>query len=211
MKARLIYLTLLAVMFLSVNSYSQVKLGLGVEAGLNLANANITPTVTTSGKTGFIIGSFLDINFSRNFSVAPGLRFITKGYVQNFTDANGNAITETVSFNYIEIPVLLRVEFPLTEVKPYLFAGPTLAINLAATADDVGGGTSTSTDVSTNISGTDFGLLFGGGVGFKIAPKIDLFASFGYELGLSNILKNNTNSTIKNTGIQLTAGAMFHL
>ncbi len=211
MRTKFIYTAILAVMIATTGAFSQVKLSLGFEAGLNLANANITPTVTTSGKTGFLVGGLLDINFSRNFSVVPGVRFITKGYVQSFTDANGNNITETVNLNYLEIPVLLRVEFPLTEVKPYIFAGPELGFNMSATADDVGGGQSTSTDVSTNVSGTDFGLLFGGGVGFKVTSKIDLFASFGYSLGLSNILKNNTNATIKNTGIQLTAGAMFHL
>ena len=114
--------------------------------------------------------------------------------------------------NYLEIPVLLKVTFPLTEVSPYLIGGPVLAINMSANEDQTPtGGTTTTVDVSNDISGTDFDLLVGGGVGFKVAPRMDIFAQFGYSFGLSNILKNSTTNTLKNNGIQLTAGVMFHL
>jgi opacity protein-like surface antigen len=209
MKAKFIYATLLAVMFLSSNVYSQrgLEIKLGPEAGINIANFSGTPDPNTNTRTGLIFGANLELGFSKNFSVQPGLRFIMKG-----ASSSSAAGTVTDKLNYLEIPVLLKVNFPLTEVLPYLIAGPVLGINMSASEDQTPtGGTTTTVDVSNSISGTDFNLLVGGGVGFRLTKRIDLFAQFAYAFGLSNILKNNTTSTLKNNGIQLTAGAMFDL
>lgn len=191
---------------LTVSSYSQVHLGIGGEVGINIANLSTTPDLSTSSRTGFIVGGDFEIGFSKMFAVQPEVRFILKGASAN--DGAGGTIYYKLS--YLDIPVLLKVTFPLTEVKPYIFAGPVLGINMAANYEDDNGG-NTTTGALQNISGTDFGILFGGGVGFKIAPKIDLFVNFGYQVGLSNLNTNNSNSTAKNNGIQITAGAMFGL
>src|SRR5438876_47225 len=85
-------------------------------------------------------------------------------------------------------------------------------INISASEDDTpNGGTTTNTDISTLINGTDFSLLFGAGIEFNLNKRTDLFAQLGYELGLTNILKNVTTRTLKNTGLQITAGAVFDL
>lgn len=73
------------------------------------------------------------------------------------------------------------------------------------------GGTSSTQDVSANTETIDFGLMFGGGLDFKLTPTMDLFGQFGYSLGLSNIQKNNPAQTTKTTGIQMTAGLRFKL
>jgi hypothetical protein len=44
---------------------------------------------------------------------------------------------------------------------------------------------------------------------FSVAPTTDLFTSFGYSLGLTNIEKGNT--TTKNGGFQISAGVKFGL
>lgn len=209
MKAKLIFLSLLAVMFLSTNVFSQgVKLRIGPEVGINIASLSQTPDFSYTTRTGLIVGANLDMGFGQYISVMPGLKFVMEG--GGGSDGAGGSFA--VKLNYLQIPVMLKVTFPLTEVKPYLLAGPVLAINMSANQDNTPqGGTSTTTDVSNSVSGTDFDITFGGGVGFKVTPKVDLFVQFGYMLGLSNILKNNTATTLKNNGIQLTAGAMFGL
>lgn len=207
MKLKLFLVAFICVLFTSV-SYSQVKLSLGVEAGINIASLSATPDFSYTTRTGLIFGANLDMGFGQYISVQPGLRFVMRG--AGGSDGAGGSFA--IKLNYFEIPVLLKVTFPLTEVKPFLFAGPVLGINMSANQDNTPqGGTSTTTDVSQFISGSDFSILFGGGVAFKVTPKVDLFASFGYQLGLSNILKNNTATTLKNNGILLTAGANFHL
>ncbi len=191
----------------SFTAYSQSKLSLGFEAGLNIANTNETPSSSFGSKTGFIIGAVLDAPITPTFSIAPGLRFITKG--NSYSGANGTA-SNTASV--IEIDGLLKVKFPLTEVKPYVFAGPSLGFILSASYTETPtGGTSSTTDRSSNFETIDFGLMFGGGLDFKLTPTMDLFGQFGYSLGLSNIQKNNPAVTTKTTGIQMTAGLRFKL
>lgn len=208
MKAKLIVLSLLAVMVLSTNVFSQgIKLSFGPEAGINIASFTGTPDPQSNSRTGLIVGANMEIGFNKYFSVQPGLRFVMKGSSASVT---GGTITDKL--NYLEIPALLKVNFALTEVNPYIMAGPVLAISLSANEDQTPtGGTTTTTDVSNNVSGTDFCMMFGGGVGFKVTHKVDLYVQVGYSLGLSNILKNTTTATLKNNGIQITAGAMFGL
>ncbi|MEO8513119.1 MAG: porin family protein [Ignavibacteria bacterium] len=191
----------------TISVYSQSKLSLGLEAGLNIANTVETPSSPFGSKMGFIIGGMLDAPISPNFSIAPGVRFITKG--SSYSGADGVA-----SFNasVLELDALVKVKFPLTEIKPYLFAGPNLgfimSVNYSQTPT---GGTSSNQDISQNYETIDFGLMFGGGLDFKVAPTMDLFGQFGYSLGLSNIQKNNPAATTKTTGIQITTGIRFKL
>jgi hypothetical protein len=197
---------ILLLVYTAVN-YSQSKISLGVEGGINIANTIETPSSQFGSKMGFIIGTHADIGISPNFSVAPGVRFVTKG--SKYSGADGVA---NFSANVIEIDGLVKAKFSLTEIKPYLIAGPTLGFILSVNYEETPtGGTSTSYDVSSNYETIDFGLLFGGGLDFKIAPKVDLFSQFAYSLGLSNIRKNNPAQTVKTTGIQITAGARFKL
>ncbi len=193
----------LLVSLLYTNAKSQ-SLAIGIEGGINISNINVTPTITTSSRTGLIIGSLLDINITPTITVTPGIRYIMKG-ASNISDG----ITFTQKVNYLEFPVLLKVKFPLTEIKPYLAGGPVLGIQLSATEDQTNGTQSASADISNLVETIDFGLLFAGGMDFKVATKTALFVQFGYQFGLSNILKNSTTTTIKNSGIQITGGVKF--
>jgi hypothetical protein len=208
-------LKLFAVLFsLSVFSsigYSQTTFSLGLEAGLNIANVSVTPSVSTSGRTALIIGGVADIGFTKSIGLVTGLRYIMKGYSNTFTNGNGVSQTDNVKLNFIEFPALLKVKFPLTEIKPYLIGGPTLGISVSSTVESTAGTQSATSDVSSSVESIDFGLFFGAGLDFNVAPKIDLFAQTGYALGLSNILKGNTTSTIKNYAIQITGGVKFKL
>ena len=195
---------LLAVSTISV--YSQPTLSLGLEGGLNLGNVSITPSQTSNSRTGLIIGGVLDIGISRNIGVTTGLRYTMKG----FQITNGGA-TFTDKLNYLEVPALLKVKFPLTEVKPYLVGGPVLGIRVSASEEQSNGTQTADVDASSAYESIDFGLLFGGGLDFNIANKTDLFIQAGYAFGLSNIWKQTTTVTVKNYGIQITGGVKFKL
>ena len=205
MKLKTILLAvLLAVSTISV--YSQPTLSLGLEGGLNIGNVSITTSQTSNSRTGLIIGDVLDIGISRNIGVTTGLRYTMKG----FQITNGGA-TFTDKLNYLEVPALLKVKFPLTEVKPYLVGGPVLGIRVSASEEQSNGTQTADVDASSAYESIDFGLLFGGGLDFNIANKTDLFIQAGYAFGLSNIWKQTTTVTVKNYGIQITGGVKFKL
>ncbi|HRI84765.1 MAG TPA: porin family protein [Ignavibacteria bacterium] len=202
----LVFLVLLFVVLLfSSESNAQVKVSLGLEAGINIANTTQTPDANTNSKVGMIAGGVLELGLSKQISIVPGIRYVMKG--NSFTTNNVNVDNKG---NFLQFPALLKVKFPLTEIKPYLIAGPILGILLSSTQDQSTSTQSASFDTKANFETTEFSLLFGGGLDFKVATTTDLFFQFGYELGLSNISKV-VNQTIKTNGIQITAGAKFGL
>ncbi|MCX7877823.1 MAG: PorT family protein, partial [Ignavibacteria bacterium] len=185
-------------------SFIQVSVSAGPEFGINLANVNVTPSSTTDSRTGLIIGGLVDVNIGKILGVTSGLRFVMKGY-----SSTSQGVTYKVKLNYLEFPALLKTRFTLTEVKPYLLGGLTLGINVSATEEQSTGTQSQNVDVSNAVESIDFGLLFGAGLDFSVASKVGLFVQFGYQLGLSNWLKNAPQVTAKNYGIQITGGAKF--
>jgi len=206
--------TLLAVTLmiaLTPDAFSQTS-GIGIEGGINLADISLMPQSNSSNRTGMMVGAFADIGISKTFYFHPGLRYVMKG--ATFSANNGIATTTiTTKISYLEFPALIKVAFPLTEVRPYIMAGPTLGIMLSAIQDQNDGINSSSNDISQNLETVDFGLFFGGGIDFHVAHRMDMFVGGGYSLGLSNIVKTNPNlqQTGKNLGIQFTAGIKFGL
>ncbi len=190
----------------SISVFSQPSIELGLEGGLNLANVSITPSQTSNSRTGLIVGGVIDIGISNSIGVTGGLRYIMKGF-----QVTNQGYTFTDKLNYLEVPVLLKVKFPLTEIKPYVIGGPVLGIRVSASEEQSGGGQSADVDASSAYESIDFGLLFGAGMDFKVAPKTDLFLQGGYAFGLSNIWKQTTTVTVKNYGIQITGGVKFKL
>lgn len=195
---------IMTIMLLVNNSYSQ-STGMGIEGGINLANISTTPVFNTTSKTGFIVGGFADIGVSRVVSIKPGAKFIMKGYT--FQNQLGTVSTE--NYSYIEIPLMIKARIPLNQVKPYFEAGPTLSIQLSATGETTANGQVQTQDYSAFYNAIDFGLYFGSGVEFKVAPNMDLFTGFGYSVGLTNISKGIT--TVKTNGFQMNTGIKFGL
>jgi len=213
MKNLLFVATLFIVLSFCTNSHAQVKIALGLEAGINISNTSQTPDANTSSKIGIIGGGNLDIGLSPQISIVPGLRYVSKGSTQkNVVIGNINASEVVSKGDFLQFPALLKVKFPLTEIKPYLIAGPILGILLTQTTTVTQAGSTTSQDFDTKSSfeTSEFSLLFGGGMDFRIATKTDLFIQVGYELGLSNISKI-TNNTVKTNGFQITSGVKFGL
>lgn len=193
---------LLFTMLLIPSAFSQ-DIGLGLEGGLNLANANLKPSLNTGSKTSFMVGGFMDIGVSSHVSIKPAVRYITKG----FEIRNNAGITFTENLSYIELPMLLKVNFPLNKVKPYFEIGPSVAFQLSANEEATDGVNFQESDVSSSYEGIDFGMYFGSGMEFKVASNTELFTGMGYSLGFSNILKGNISA--KNNGFRITAGVKF--
>ena len=212
MKIVKLMFTLLAVTLMTAltpDAFSQT--GLGFEGGINIGDISIAGIQqTTSGRTGLTVGAFADIGITRNFYIRPGLRYVMKG----FSWSNGAGTNFTDKLSYLEIPAMLKVSFPLTEVKPYIMAGPTLGIMLTASQDQVNAQQTQNFDASSIYETIDFGLYFGTGIDFHVANRMDMFFGGGYSLGLTNIHKSQNNVqtfTKKNYGIQVTAGMKFGL
>jgi opacity protein-like surface antigen len=208
---RVLVLVFLTVSFVSLSAFAQVRVAVGPKVGINFAS--ISRNVgSTSGRTGMIFGSTLEIGFGKMFAVQ-----IEPSYVMKGESGLRNGIPTTRALNFLEFPVLFKVKFLDGPIQLYSFFGPSLGITLSATEkpDNTGGiqGGNADTDISQIISGTDFGLAIGSGFEYKVASKVGLTFDSRYCFGLSNLFNAQFfgQTTGSNRGFQIQLGAMFYL
>ncbi len=208
---RKIILPIFIVLFAAVSFIqAQSSLKFGPTVGINFAtiggkDANQFAT-NLSSKTGLYIGGFMNYQFAELFALQPEVAYSMKGA----TDAE-NGVNYTITLNYIEIPVLLKFYIPLagaSTVKPNLYAGPAFAFNVASSITATSGGQTQTSDQSSNTKGFDFGLAFGGGVGFYVGTGL-LDFSVRYTLGLSSFDNSGNNLTLTNGTLAIIAGYAF--
>jgi hypothetical protein len=202
-------LLLFSVLFLfSVTTFAQMQAGL--KAGLNISNLNGSDVSNTDSKTGFTGGAFFMYQFSPMFAVQPEAYYTMKGAEQKGT-IEGYNYTATLSLDYIEIPILLKLMIPIqgSSINPAIFAGPSIGFNTTHKVKVEAEGQSSESDIP-DVKSTDFGLVFGGGLGFPIG-KNELGFDVRYILGLGTIDDSAAKSDVKNGVINFNAYFGFSL
>jgi opacity protein-like surface antigen len=226
--------------FVSMLPYSasaQIKMSAGLKAGLSMANwsgadakpttMGLSPLFAYSTRTGFTGYGFLGIQFINLIGAQVEVGYSMKGTkvkgAETRVGQNNNIIPITIdgtmAFDYLEIPILVKLCLPVPVINPYIYAGPSIGMllsakfNVKATGSDGGQTISSDTtvDVKENINSTDVGLAFGAGVDLPFGLLIDL----RYTLGLGTIAKQETGSSttpdVKNGVFAIMAGWGFKL
>lgn len=192
---------LLSVLLSMSNLYSQFS----TKIGINIANQSLKIVdeneVDFDSRTGFLISAGFEHDLNDEFSIHPELAYISKG------NKLKSKIYEnrTVSFNYIELPVMVKYKRVVGPVNFYLNLGPNFGIALNAKIKDEDG------DVEELAFGGEdqykrfeFGLGIGGGLIYNIGDY-DTFFDLRYNFGLSDI-DADEDQTLKNTGFSIAAG-----
>lgn len=190
----LLSLTFLALFITPLNAQMQI----GPKAGLNIANfvgddANFFGKDFES-RTGFTGGIFFMFQFSSLFAIQPEAYYTMKG-----ATLSGENSDITFSLDYIEVPVLLKLIIPVegSNIRPSVFAGPSVGFNTTAKIKSE----FEEQDIKEDVKSTDFGLVFGGGIGIMIG-KNELGFDIRYILGLSSLDDTSSNADdIKNAVI----------
>jgi hypothetical protein len=175
----------------------------GVKAGLNLANVMGDDAEETSMKVGAVGGVFMCYDITEIFALQPELLFTMKGAKYDVGDEEG-----TWKTNYIEIPVLFRVNLPTEgKIKPMLYAGPALGILMSAKDEDE--------DVKDYLKTMDIGVVAGAGVAYQLEKGAISFEA-RYEIGMSTVydltdeeLEGREQPDLKNSVISFMVGYGF--
>ncbi len=195
------FLTLLFVLTVfSMISFAQMQAGL--KAGVNISNLSGDDAGSPDSKTGFAFGGFFMYQFSPMFAIQPEAYYTMKGATEKM-DFSGTTVDLTYTLDYIEIPVLFKFLIPIqgSGVRPAIFAGPFLGINTTAKVKAEFDGQSQEEDL-TDTKSTEFGLQFGGGIGFPVG-KGELGVDLRYILGLSTIDDSADEADVKNNVINI--------
>ena len=178
----------------SLTANAQIQYG--GKIGLNFANIGGTNAATSypgnGTRTGLVIGGFMSYEFAPMFAVEPEVLFSMKG-----TSGSTEGITYTGILNYIEVPVFLKFKIPLAPGSPVsanLYAGPDFAFKVASSIEETENGQSTTIDESSNTNGFDFGIAFGGGIGFRVGPTT-LGLELRYTIGTGTVASNGIDIT----------------
>jgi hypothetical protein len=204
MKKFMLALMTVAMMILVASPLFAEGMTFGVKGGLNLANVTGDDAEDASMKIGAVGGVFMCYDITEIFALQPELLFTMKGAK---SDEEGS--DESWKTNYIEIPVLFRVNLPTEgKIKPMLYAGPALGILLSAELEDV--------DMKDYMKSYDIGVLAGAGIGYQM-EKGQLFCEVRYEVGMTTVWdfseeeldEDEENPDMKNSVISFMVGYGF--
>lgn len=182
----------------------------GVLVGVNIANFHGSDASGTDSRTGFIGGVTGTFRLSHVFGIQPELLFAQKGAKISTDGGEG-----TIKVNYLEVPVLARVEFTPESgsVRPFLMAGPSLALKVGCSIAASSQGVSASIGCDDaldaggigSIKSVDVGAAVGGGLDILMGTW-DLSLGVQYDHGLTSPLDG---SNAKNKAISVLAGVTF--
>lgn len=179
--------------------------GVGFKGGLAMSTLAIAPAspfrqVNLKAPMG---GVFFGIGLGL-FSIQPEILYVRMG--TRFQE-EGSTFWMEKRLDYIQIPLLLKINVLPGPISPMIYGGPYGAYRFAAkgATSDVPG----TADIGDSYTTTDYGVVFGGGLDFKLAV-IKLSIEARYNLGLANILKNpDPGASEKNKSLMALVGLSF--
>ncbi len=195
-----------AAFFLSTVSLRGEVAGFGVKLGLARANIFGGGIFDQHYRTGFAGGAFIIWNFGSQFALQPEILLVRKGstYAES---GGGESVRETLSLDYLEIPILAKLRLLLIEaVRVHVFTGPSPALRLRARVKVEYGG-ETEIEILEGIKKTDLGWVAGAAVDVPaggIRISLDLRASWGLKS-----LSAESARRIRNRAIYALIGVTF--
>ena len=190
MNIRGIFCVIIVLCMLFCGPVAAGELSVGAKAGFGLFNITETPAYWEpykDYKAGFNGGLVLLYEFNDQLAIQPELLYSQRGVQSNLYE--GIILVDvTASFNYVELPVLLRYQFPLKgKFKPHVFAGPSISYTLNSELELSASVLSVSADIGSLTHVSDFGLVAGGGFGYEVGSGVlTLDARLYY--GFTNVL-----------------------
>ena len=178
-----------AMLVLPQTAAAGVKFGLKGGANIANVNGNFTGELSNWKSTvGFCAGIFLELNLGRILTIQPEMLYTVKG---------ADSGTGKLKFDYLEIPVLLKIRIPTGSVHPFVFAGPAFGFSLKAVIDGI-----EIHDMPT----ADYGAVLGGGLQLGRSIHIDA----RYTMGLQKLAIPDLDTIdLKNGVLSATIGLAF--
>lgn len=204
------FLTIFLILFAFISVMQAQKMQIGPKAGVNIANLSGDDVEGTDSRTGFGGGLFFMYQFSEMFGIQPEAYYTMKGATEKL-DVLGTTVDVTYTFDYVEVPLLLKLLIPIenSAINPAIFAGPFVGFNTTAKIKAEADGQSEEMDID-EVKSTEFGLAFGGGVGFPVGNN-ELGFDVRYILGLSTLDDSAEEADVKNSVINFNVYFGFSL
>jgi len=199
-------LSVICILVMTILLSPSLRAEIGFKGGLNFANQSWSAEGISLSMTSVqepIFGAFYLARVGKYFAIQPEVIYSQKGTKYEILDESLK-----IRLSYLEIPVLVKFYVtPEGKAQPFLFAGPALGIKLSAKGIVDG----ESEDISDEYKGTDFGLVFGGGLEYDLGKAL-FIVDLRYSLGLANIIveeESDIEATVKNKAFVVMIGFGF--
>ncbi|MDZ4679108.1 MAG: porin family protein [Saprospiraceae bacterium] len=213
-----------AVLFIGTTAWTQI----GIKAGINVASLSQDPDEANYDDykavsiLGFQGGLTFELPIAGPLAIQPELLFIQKGGKAEYIINESNKLINTVRYNYVELPVLLKLKLGSTDGEGlgfYILGGPFVGYVLNGKSKQeltvLGQTTVSEQDIDYNDETIqekriDWGASFGAGLHFG-----KLFIDARYNLGVNNLLDEDANNNndnkpyLRTRGIGLTLGLVL--
>jgi opacity protein-like surface antigen len=211
MKTKIFFIAgLTAMLFTCQNLQAQIKYGVHAAANLETQAELGQLWNNVDLYQGFLAGGFLEYRLGNKLSFQTELNYQKKG--AKFTSTlNGTESVEKKEFNYITLPILIKSNIHDVNLGENwdlsLFTGPYIGYLTSANAKIKTGNFTTPVNIDSRAEKADWGLIFGGGVSYKLANGGAIIGELRYQMGLTEIDKNDPD--IRNKGMGITIGYRF--
>ena len=192
--------------------------GFGFAGGVNLADFFGDDVGESGSKSGLALGLTKPLFRAGRFQLRAEGYYRQKGAkdVEEFQTLVASGETAEFGIDYVEVPLLLRVEMPGLggRVFPYLQAGPAFAWRIDCGVSFAGSTGSQETacddlsgeDVGETIKSFESGLVFGGGFELPVLGVGAITLDGRYTHGLSRLAEDGD---IRNRALSLMLGYSF--
>jgi len=201
----------LAVLCVAALLPQTLSAGFGVKGGYSLSKFSLAPSnpfpfpvVNLPSPLG---GIFFNLKLGP-LAIQPEVLYVRMG---SKFELEGTGLQYRM--DYIQVPVLLKLSvIPLGPIRPVIYAGGYGAYLLKANGAIIdGGAVGPYTDASDQFEKSDFGVVGGAGIEFKL-PGISLSIEGRYNYGLKNIyvpVSPEDNLVWKNRSMMVLVGIGF--
>lgn len=183
-----VWLALLVVLFVSTTAAAQgLRVRPGIEAGVTFARFAGDNLSGVENRTGAFGGVLLTIDLGRYLALEPGAMYSSEGSNLNL----GPGLNGTIKADYIQLPLRLVLSAPpgsTRRLRPYVYAGPSLGLQVKCRVTVRSGGGVNSADCGhpsvpeSDTKGTQVGVHVGAGLELGA-----LVLGIRYQAGLTSI------------------------
>ena len=195
----------------------------GLRGGMNLSKFVGSGASKSESATGLNVGASISLIHLGPVSIVPEVYYSQKG-ARQFDPvalaAGPTAAPTTLDFglDYIEVPVLVKVSFPLARLlHGYVAGGPAYAWNINCSISVTSGGATMNTSdcnqafgsFKTAMQKADRGIVAGGGLDFNVLGLGGLNLDARVVRGLTRLTTSTAGTTgadVKNQSVSIMLG-----
>ncbi len=186
----------------SVQEKGTFEVGFGT--GVSFAQLS-TEDDATDAVTSYNVAMVAEYYFSDRWGIKSKWIFDRKGWGNGFLeDEVNNVVYENVDFhlNYFTIPVMANWHFSPNR-NWYLNFGPYFGFLMSATDNEL------EMNHTEAFNDFDFGLAYGIGYKVHLSDELEFYIEYDAQDGFTNIFKDNSNLSAKNSRGSFNVGLLF--